>query len=184
MKKSYEDLTEIFDSGTKQEKIKVLESLVNTSESKIIKLMISMLDDPEIEVRGESFSSLVINQNDISGFLIEGLNYESKNIRGFSALILANRHDSDSISSIIKLTHDPSSMVRAYALGSLGYLKAQEASKEIHSCFSDKSLEVKKSALKAAMDIGDRVPPEEFKEISKEKDSELERLLVKAKQNC
>ena len=52
MKKSYEDLMKILDSGTKQEKIKVLENLVDAKDPKIINNIISKLDDPEIEVRG------------------------------------------------------------------------------------------------------------------------------------
>ncbi len=183
MKKSYEDLTKIFDSGTKQEKIKVLENLGDVKDPKIINKIISKLDDPEIEVRGEAFSSLVLNQNKISKFLIQNLNSENKNIRGYSALILANRKDLDAISSFINLTKDSSSMVRACALGALGFLKASEASNAIHSCFSDSNLEVKKSALKAAIDIGDKLPPEEIKQFSKEKDPELDKLLVIAKQN-
>ncbi len=43
--------------------------------------------------------------------------------------------------------------------------------------------EVKKSAIKAVIDIGDKIPPKEINEISKEKDEELEKLLVLAKQN-
>ena len=74
-------------------------------------------------------------------------------------------------------------MVRSCALGALGYLKAAQASKVIHNCLSDSNLEVKKSAIKAVIDIGDKIPPKEINEISKEKDEELEKLLVLAKQN-
>ena len=56
---------EILESGTSEEKIKILENLETTQNSKIIKKMISCLDDPDIKVRGESFSSLIINKNEI-----------------------------------------------------------------------------------------------------------------------
>ncbi len=183
MEKSFEELNKILDSGSKEEKIKNLESLTETTDSKIINKIISMLDDPDIEVRGETFSVLVQNENNISKFLIKNLNSESENIRGFLALILANRNNSEAISSIIKLTNDSSSLVRSCALGALGYLKADQASKVIHNCLSDTDLEVKKSALKAVIDIGDKIQPEEINEISKERDDDLKKLLVLARQN-
>ena len=183
MSESFEKINNALDSGSKQEKITILESLNDASDPKIINKVISMLDDPEIEVRGEAFSVLVLNENNISKFLINNLNSESKNIRGFSALVLANRKNSDAISAIINLTNDSSSMVRSCALGALGHLKAVQASKVIHNCLLDSNLEVKKSALKAVIDIGDKIPPKEVNEISKEKDEELEKLLVLAKQN-
>ena len=183
MSESFDEINKVLDSGSKQEKIKILESLNDTSDPKIINKIITLLDDPEIEVRGEVFSVLVLNENNISEFLIKNLSSESKNVRGFSVLVLANRKDSDAIPSIINLTNDSSSMVRSCALGALGYLKAAQASKVIHNCLSDNNLEVKKSAIKAVIDIGDKIPPKEINEISKEKDEELEKLLVLAKQN-
>ena len=178
--RDFETINEKLDSDSKEEKIKTLELLTSEEDPKIINKIISKLDDDDIQVRGEAFSSLVLNENKISKLLINNLRSPSKNIRGFSALILANRKDTDAISSIIELTKDSSSMVRACALGALGFLKANDASNAIHNCFSDSSLEVKKSAVKAAIDIGYKLPPEEIKEISKEKDDELEKLLVLA----
>ena len=180
---SKEKLEKILDSDSKLEKIRVLESLANSNDSEMITKIISKLDDSDIEVRGEAFSSLVLNENNISNQLIQNLQAESKNIRGFSALVLANRRNSEAISKIILLTKDTSGMVRACSLGALGYLKAKEASKEIHDCFFDSNLEVKKSALKAAIDIGDPISSEEITELSKEKDPEIEKLLVQAKVN-
>ena len=179
----FEKIVNGLEVGLKDEKIKILESLANSNESKIIQLIISKLDDPDIEVRGEAFSSLVLNENNISNFLIEGLKSESKNIRGFSALVLANRQNSEGIESIILLTKDESSLVRSCALGALGHLKADQASEEIQRCFSDPNLEVKKSALKAAIDIGKKIALEEINELKKVNDTELEKLLVLAKEN-
>jgi len=179
----FKNTVNTLEAGLKEEKIKILESLSNSKDPEIIQLIISKLDDPQIEVRGEAFSSLVLNENNITKFLIEGLNSESKNIRGFSALVLANRQNSEGVQSIITLTKDESSLVRACALGALGYLKAPQASEAIHRCFSDSSLEVKKSALKAAIDIGEKLPLEEINDLKKENDSELDKLLVLAKEN-
>jgi HEAT repeat protein len=183
MVKSFEEINKILDSNSKEEKIETLESLTDTIDPQIINKIISMLDDPNIEIRGEAFSVLILNENNISKFLIKNLNSQSKNIRGFSALILANRNNSEAISSIINLTSDSSSLVRSCALGALGFLKAAKASKIIHSCLSDTNLEVKKSALKAVIDIGDKIPPEEINKISTEKDDELEKLLLLARKN-
>ncbi len=183
MSESFDEINKVLDSGSKDEKSKILESLTDTSDREIINKIISKLDDPEIAVRGEAFSVLVLNENNISEFLINNLSSESKNVRGFSVLVLANRKDSDAIPAIINLTNDSSSMVRSCALGALGYLKAVQASKVIHNCLLDNNLEVKKSAVKAVIDIGDKIPPKEINEISKEKDEELEKLLVLAKQN-
>ena len=178
-----EKINRVLESGNKVEKIETLESLENTNDPEIISKIISKLDDSDIEVRGEAFSSLVLNENDISNMLIKNLKSESKNIRGFSTLVLANRRNSDSISVITNLTKDQSGMVRACALGSLGYLKAKQAHKEIHDCFFDSNVEVKKSALKAAIDIGDKISSEETIQLSKEKDPEIEKLLFQAKIN-
>jgi HEAT repeat protein len=178
-----EKINRVLESGTKIEKIETLESLENTNDPEIISKVISKLDDADIEVRGEAFSSLILNENDISNILIQNLKSENKNIRGFSTLVLANRRNSDSIAVITNLTKDQSGMVRECALGALGYLKAKQSRKEIHDCFFDSNIEVKKSALKASIDIGDKISNEEFIQLSKEKDPEIEKLLVQIKIN-
>ena len=183
MLENFSESKQILENGTKQEKIQYLEKLVESDDPKIIQLIISKLDDEDIQVRGEAFSSLVLNENKISEQLIKNLSSEKKYIRAYSSLILANRKDTESISEIIKLTKDQSSMVRSCALGALGYLKANQASKAIHNCFSDSSLEVKKSALKAAIDLGDTLAQSEIEKMFNEKDEELEKLLILAKQN-
>ena len=175
------NIKEILDLGTTEEKIKILESLSSTDNIEIIQKIISKLDDDDIKVRGEAFSSLVLNENKISDLLINSLGSQSKNIRGYASLVLSNRNDSNAISEIIKLTYDQSSMVRACALGALGYLKAKEAKKVIYNCLFDSDLEVRKSALQAIIDLGYSLTEDKIKEISKEKDSELERLLINVK---
>lgn len=180
---SDEKINKVFETGTKEEKIYALESFVNTKDPQTINKIISKLDDADIEVRGEAFSSLVLNENNISNMLIQNLNSERKNIRGYTALVLANRRNSDAILAITKLTKDQSGMVRACALGALGYLKAKQSSNEIHECFLDSNLEVKKCALKAAIDIEDKISNEEIKELLTENDPEIEKLLGQAKVN-
>ena len=175
------NIKEILDLGTIEEKIKILESLSSTDNIEIIQKIILKLDDNDIQVRGEAFSSLVLNENKISDLLINSLGSQNKNIRGYASLVLSNRNDSSAISEIIKLTYDQSSMVRSCALGALGHLKAKEAKEAIHNCLFDSNLEVRKSALQAIIDLGYSLSKDRIKEMSKEKDSELERLLVNVK---
>jgi HEAT repeat protein len=118
---------EILDSGTMRDKISILESLSQSSDQEIINKIITKLDDSETEVRGEAFSSLFLNKNDISKFLIDALSSENKNIKAFSALVLANRGDVNAIPALELLSKDPSSMVGSCALGALEYLRANKA---------------------------------------------------------
>lgn len=119
---------EILDSGTMRDKISILESLSQSSDQEIINEIITKLDDSEIEVRGEAFSSLYLNKNDISKFLIDALSSENKNIKAFSALVLANRGDVNAMPTLELLAKDLNSMVGSYALGALEYLRANKAS--------------------------------------------------------
>jgi len=124
----YMRICEILDHGTTKDKINILESLNQSSDQEIINKIITKLDDSEIEVRGEAFSSLLLNKNDISKFLIDALSSENKNTKAFSALVLANRGDVNAIPALELLSKDPSSMVESYALGALEYLRANKAS--------------------------------------------------------
>ena len=126
-------IQEILDSGTKDDKISILESLSQSGDQEIINKIITKLDDSEIEVRGEAFSSLFLNKNDISQFLINALRLENKNVRAFSALVLANRGDANAIPALELLSKEPSSIVKECALGALEYLRTNKTSKEIDS---------------------------------------------------
>ena len=125
------EIHEILNSGTKDDKINVLESLSQSGDQKIINEIITKLDDSEIEVRGEAFSSLFLNKNDISQFLINSLSSKNKNIKAFSALVLANRGDTNAIPTLELLAKDPNSIVSDCALGALEYLRINKDSKKI-----------------------------------------------------
>ncbi|MGQ0771815.1 MAG: HEAT repeat domain-containing protein [Nitrososphaerota archaeon] len=176
-------IKKIIDSGSKEQKIRLFESLSDSDDAEIISLMVLGLDDADIEVRGEAFSSLVLNENDISDILIENLKNQSKNVRGYSVLVLANRNDKKAISEIIQLTRDESAMVRSCAVGALGYLKASEAHLAIRKCLDDPNIEVKKSAIKSAIDVRDVSLLAKLEEFSKENDPEINNLIVLAKNN-
>ena len=123
-------IQEVLDSGTKNDKISIIESLSQSSDQKVINKIITKLDDSEIEIRGEAFSSLFLNKNDISKFLIDALSSENKNIKAFSALVLANRGDANAIPALELLAKDSSSMVESSALGALEYLRTNKSSKK------------------------------------------------------
>ena len=175
------DETFILKNGNSEEKIKILEKFAITEDFEIIRKMIECLDDPDIQVRGEAFSSLILNKKNISSLLIDSLKDSRKNIRGFGCLVLANRDDTNAIPDIMKLVKDERSMVRSCALGALGHLKAKQAKDFVHSCVLDSNIEVRKSALQAMINLDEKISEEEFFEISKEKDSELDQLIVKLK---
>ena len=176
-----ENIVKVLESGSSEEKIKILETLDKTDNPEILEKIISKLDDDDIQVRGEAFSSLVLNENDISNFLIKSLSSASKNIRGFASLVLANRNEKNAIPEIIKLAKDERSMVRSCAVGALGHLRAKEAEAIVLQSLLDSNLEVRKSALQASIYLKIKVPEDMKNEINKYKDSEIEKLLLKLK---
>ena len=174
---SIEQIYQILHNGSMSEKIEILSQLTETDNTEVISEIIKMLDDPEIRVRGEAFSTLVLNPKNISDILINHLESDSKNVWGFTILVLANRNDKTATKEIAKFTNDDNSMVRSCALGALGHLKAKEFSKNIHDCFSDSNIEVKRSALYASILIGEKISPENISKLKKENDPEIEKIL-------
>ena len=174
---SIEEIRRILTVESTSQKIHVLSKLVETDNNQIISEIVRMLDDPEIQVRGEVFSTLVLNPKNISSALINHLKSDSKNVRGFSTLILANRNDKTASEEIAKLTNDDSDMVRSCALGALGYLKAKEFSKNIHDCLFDSNMEVKRSALHALISIGEKISWQDILELKKENDPEINKII-------
>ena len=176
-----ENILKILEFGSNKEKIRVLETLDNIDDPEILEGIISKLDDDDVEVRGEAFSSLLLNKNKISNFLISNLNAASKNTRGFVSLVLANRNDTSAIPEIIKLVKDEHYMVRSCALGALGHLKAQEAKGIFLEALSDPNIEVKKSALQGIIDLKIIISEEKIKEVFKENDHEVEKMISSIK---
>lgn len=176
-----ENIVRVLESGSSEEKIKILETLDKTDNPKVLEKIISKLDDDDIKVRGEAFSSLVLNKNKISNFLIQNLNSSSKNIRGFAALVLANRNETNAIPNITKLAKDERSMVRSCAIGALGHLKAKEAKDVFLDSVLDTNVEVRKSAVQAIINLKFPISEERIKEISEDADSELLKMLSKLK---
>ena len=172
-----ENISKILKLGGSKEKIKILETLDNIDNPEILETIISTLDDENIEVRGEAYSSLVFNENKISDFLINGLNATSENIRSSILLVLANRNETSAIPEIIKLVKDECSIVRSCALGALRHLKVQEAKNIFLEALSDSNIEVRKNALQAIIDLQIIVSEDKIGKKFKEKDSEIEKMI-------
>ena len=167
--------------GKPEKKIKTLETLHNTNELKILEQIILRLSDDSIQVRGEAFNALLLNQNQISKILIGNLNSSDKNIRGFTSLVLANRNEKSAIPEIIKLAEDKHGMVRSCAIGALGHLKAKKITNIILKLLSDSNLEVQKSALQAAIQTDIIISTDKIKEIEENADLQIKNLLLKLK---
>ncbi len=176
-----ENISKVLELGSCEEKIKILGILDSTNNPEILEKIILKLDDDDIQVRGEAFSSLILNENKISNFLIKSLNSANKNIRGFASLVLANRNETSAIPEIIKLVKDEHSTVRSCAIGALGHLKAQEAKEIFLDSLLDSNLEVRKSAIQAIIDLNITIPEGNMKEIIKEKDPEIKKLISQLK---
>ena len=176
-----EDIIKILESGTSQNKIEILETLQNTNNLKILQQIILKLNDESIQVRGEAFNVLLLNQNKISKILISNLNSSNKNIKGFTVLVLANRNEKEAIPEIIKLVHDEYEMVRSCAIGALGYLKAEKIGDIILKLLSDSNLEVQKSALQAAIQTNLIISKEKIEIKLKSDDQQIKNLLLKLK---
>ena len=176
-----EKIIKILETGNKEDKIKILETLDKTNNLEILKQIILRLNDDDIQVRGEAFNALLLNQNEISKILIDNLSSSNKNIRGFTSLILANRNEKSAIPEIIKLVEDKHGMVRSCAIGALGYLKAEKISNIILKSVLDSNLEVQKSALYAIIQLDIIMSENKIKEISKNSDQQIKNLLLKLK---
>ena len=161
----------------KDSKKNVLSTLTQTNKPEIIQGIIKLFDDENIEIRGEVFSTLFLNKNDILKELINGLNHESKNVRAYVILVLANRNEKNAIKEIRKLTTDSSGLVRTCAFGALGHLEVKESSMELHGGIFDSNIEAVKSAAYALSRIGEEISQKEIEELHSFNDQDLEKIL-------
>ena len=158
-------------------KQRILSKLTQTNDPEILQEMISLFDDDRIEIRGEVFSSLFLNENDIFESLVWGIKHESKNVRAYVTLVLANRNEKRAIQEIRKLTNDSSGLVRTCAYGALGHLEAKESAKELHEGIFDSNIEAVKSAVYALTRINETISKKEREELHIFEDSDFEKIL-------
>ena len=155
----------------------VVSSLTQNNDPNIIQEIIKLFDEDDIEIRGEVFSTLLLNQNDILKYLVLGLKHESKNVRAYVSLVLANRDEKNAIKDIRELTNDPSGLVRTCAYGALGHLEVKESAKELHQGIFDSNLEAVKSAAYALARIGENISDKEIEALHKLDESEFRKIL-------
>jgi len=170
-----EEILESFKNDASKKSI--VSRLSQNKDPEIIQKMIELFDDDDIEIRGEVFSTLLLNQNEIFEELILGLGHESKNVRAYVTLVLANRNEKNGIKEIRKLTNDPSGLVRTCAYGALGHLEVKESAKELHQGIFDSNLEAVKSAAYSLARIGERISDEEIEELNRLDESEFRKIL-------
>ena len=157
-------------------RLDILPKLTQTNDPEIIWEIISLFDAEKIEIRGEVFSTLFLNENDILEQLLRGLKHESKNVRGYTILVIANRNEKDATKEIIEMTNDSSGLVRTCAYGALGHLKVKESSKELHQGIFDSNLEAVKSAAYALARIKEKISQEEIDSMKRLERKDFEKI--------
>ena len=155
----------------------VLPTLTQNNDQEITQEIIKLFDDEDIEIRGEVFSILFLNENNILKDLVLGLKNDSKNVRAYTMLVLANRNEKNAIREIRELTNDSSGLVRTCAYGALGHLEVKESAKELHNGIFDSNLEAVKSAAYALARIDEKISDDEIEELHKLDKSEYEKIL-------
>jgi HEAT repeat protein len=158
-------------------KIDVLSELTKTNDPMIIQKVIELFDAEKIEVRGEVFSTLFLNENDILEQLIKGLKHKSKYVRGYVTLVLANRNEKNAVKKILELTNDPSGLVRTCVYGALGHLEVKEGAQELHKGIFDSNLEAVKSAAYALARIGEQISQKEIDQLEKLEEIDYKKIL-------
>jgi len=158
-------------------KLSVLPTLTQINDPEIIQEIIELFDNDDVEIRGEVFSTLFLNKNNILKELIMGLNHKSKNVRAYLILVLANRKEKDAIKEIKRLTNDSNGLVRTCAYGALGHLEVKEGKKELHEGIFDSNIEAVKSAAYALSRIGEKISQKEIEELQSFNDQDFEKIL-------
>ena len=158
-------------------KLSVLPTLTQINDPEIIQEIIELFDNDDIEIRGEVFSTLFLNKNNILKELIMGLDHKSKNVRAYLILVLANRKEKDAIKEIKRLTNDSNGLVRTCAYGALGHLEVKEGKKELHEGIFDSNIEAVKSAAYALSRIGEKISQKEIEELQSFNDQDFEKIL-------
>ncbi len=148
------DLQKMLDDSEPLARAHLLEDLLPDSDENIVRCVVECFADKSLRVRGEAFAWLITMNEDISKTVSECLNHADRHVRGYCALVLANRGDSKKSKEIAHLVKDESSMVRSCAAGALGYLKSAEYGGAILGLFDDESDEVRESAKHAANLVG------------------------------
>ena len=158
-------------------KLDTLSKLTQTNDQEILEEIIALFNDDRIEVRGEVFSSLFLNENEIFESLVWGIKHESKNVRAYVTLVLANRNEKRAIQEIQTLVNDSSGLVRTCAYGALGHLEVKESAEKLHRGIFDSNLEAVKSAAYALSRIKEKISQKEIDSMKRLTTEDFEKIL-------
>ena len=170
-------------------RIRALESVPLAAGAEHVARVVSALGDEDIEVRGEAFRLLVTSGADIGGQIAPFLGSPSRAVRSHSALVLANRGDAPLAGEVARMARDESAAVRSSAVGALGHMAvragpgrlpaaAAAATAAVRSCLGDEDVEVRRSAVQAAVHLGMGLTGAERGALAAAKDAEIDRLLA------
>lgn len=169
-------------------RIRALASVPLAAGAEHVARVASALGDEDIEVRGEAFRLLVASGADIGGQIAPFLGSPSRAVRAHSALVLANRGDAPLAGEVARMARDESAAVRSSAVGALGHMAvragpgrlpaAAAAAAAVRSCLGDENVEVRRSAVQAAVHLGMGLTVAERGALAAAKDAEIDRLLA------
>ena len=168
--------------------IRAVGSIPPGAGGRLVDAVATALGDEDIEVRGEAFYLLVASGADIGSRIAPLLASPSKVARAHGALVLANRGDVSRAGEVARLARDESATVRSAAMGALGHMAvraapgalpdAAAAAEAVRSCLGDDSIEVRRSALQAAVHLGMGLAAAEKSGLAAAADAEIDRLLA------
>lgn len=169
-------------------RIRALESAPLAAGAEHVARVVSALGDEDVEVRGEAFRLLVACGADIGRHVAPFLCSPSRAVRAHSALVLANRGDASLAGEVAQMARDESPAVRSSAAAALGHMAvrarpgrlpaAAAAAAAVRSCLGDQSIEVRRSALQAAVHLGMGLTGAERGALAAAADGEIDRLLA------
>ena len=167
-------------------RIRALESVPLAAGAEHVARVVSALGDEDIEVRGEAFRLLVASGADIGGQIAPFLGSPSRAVRAHSVLVLANRGDAPLAGEVARMARDESAAVRSSAVGALGHMAVRAgpgrlpaaAAAAVRSCLGDEDVEVRRSAVQAAVHLGMGLTGAERGALAAAKDAEIDRLLA------
>ena len=176
------------DAGARRRGIRAVGSLPRGVDGGLVDAVASALGDEDIEVRGEAFCLLVASAADIGGRIAPLLASPSGTARAHGALVLANRGDVRWAGEVARLARDGSAAVRSSAAAALGHMAlrssprplpdADAAAEAVRLCLGDESIEVRRSALQAAVHMRIDLAAAERGALESAADEEIDRLLA------
>lgn len=182
------------DANARRRDIRAVGSIPRGAGGRLVDTVASALGDEDVEVSGEAFYLLVASGADIGRRIAPLLASPSRAARARGALVLANRGDMPRAGEVARLARDESATVRSAAMGALGHMAvraapgplpdADAAAEAVRSCLGDGSVEVRRSALQAAVHLGMDLAAAEMSCLAAAADAEIDRMLALCGGRC